>query len=108
MLFFCTTETKRRSSIGWAGKANLTGNVLPALTVVRRPLRVLTGSVSTGASAVTTSGRAVVLRSATVVGGRVGRSVGSAGGGGGRVGTRATGGLAVVGSGFFRHTSFHL
>lgn len=95
------------------GKANLTGNILPALTVVKTPLWVLTGSVtaalvSTGASVVTTSGRAVVLRSTTVVGGRVGRNVGSAGGGGGRVGTRATGVLAMVGTGFFRHTSFHL
>lgn len=102
------------SSIGWVGKANLTGNILPALTVVKRPLWVLTGSVtavvvSTGASVVTTSGRAVVLRSTTVVGaGRVGRSVGSGGGGGGTIGTRATGVVATVGTGFFRHTSFHL
>lgn len=97
------------------GKANLTGNILPALTVVKRPLWVLTGSVtaavvSTGVSVVTTSGsRAVVLRSTTVVAaGRVGRNVGSGGGGGGTVGTRATGVVATVGTGFFRHTSFHL
>lgn len=98
--------------LGWR-EANLTGNILPALTVVKRPLWVLTGSVtaavvSTGASVVTTSGRAVVLRSTTVVGGMVGRNVGSAGGGGGKVGTRATGVVATVGTGFFRHTSFHL
>lgn len=106
---------KKNTEQHWlGGKANLTGNNLPvstALTVVKRPLWVLTGSVTgavvcTGATVVTTSGTMVVLRSTTVVAGRVGCTIGSSGGG--KVGTSSTGLAGTVGSGFFGHGPFHL
>lgn len=113
------SETNRpdleRTEEHWLGwKANLTGNILPvstALTVVKKPLWVLTGSVmgavvSTGAPVVTNTGMMVVVSGATVVAGRVGCTVGS--GSGGRVGTSTTGVVGTVGSDFVGHGPFSL
>lgn len=74
-------------------KANLTGNILPVgtgLTVVMKPLWVLTGSVTgvvvfPGGTVVTNTGITAVT-GATVLAGRVGRIVGS-----GSAGARTTG-----------------
>lgn len=98
--------------LGW--KANLTGNILPVstgLTVVMKPLWVLTSSVtgavvSTGSTVVTTTGRMVVT-GATVVSGRVGCTVGS-GRVGGTVGRCTTGAVGSVGSDFVGHGPFNL
>lgn len=102
--------------MGW--KANLTGNILPvstALTVVKKPLWVLTGSVtgavvSTGATVVTNTGMMVVVSGATVVAGRVGCTVGCTvgSGSGGGVGTSTTGAVGTVGSDFVGHGPFSL
>ncbi len=94
-------------------KANLTGNILPvstALTVVVKPLWVLTGSVteavvSRGATVVTNTGM-VVVRGAIVVAGRVGSTVGS--GRAGRVGRCTTGVVGTVGSDFAGQGPFSL
>lgn len=101
-------------SIGWVGKQNLTGNILPVstgLTVVMKPLWVLTGSVtgavvSTGGTVVTTTGR-MVVDGAAVVAGSAGGTVGSGrvGGTGGRC---TTGVVGTVGSDFVEHGPFNL
>lgn len=94
--------------MGLCWEANLTGNVLPGLTVVMRPLWVLTGSVtaavvSTGAPVVTTTIGVMVVGGATVVAGRVGSTVasGRAGGAVERCTTGVVGGVGTVGHGPF-------
>lgn len=100
---------------GLGCKANLTGNILPvsiALMVVKKPLWVLTGSVtgavvSTGTTVVTTAGMLVVVSGATVAAGSVGCMVGS--GSGGRVGGRSTTGVVGTAvSDFVGHGPFSL
>lgn len=100
--------------MGW--KANLTGNILPVstgLTVLMKPLWVLTGSI-TGAAVVSTGGGTVVtdtggtvVSGAAVVTGRLGSSVGS-----GRVartvGRCTMGVVGTVGSDFVGHGPFTL
>lgn len=105
-------ESIEENWLGW--KANPTGNILPVstgLTVVMKPLWVLTGSVteagvSTGASVVTTTGMMDVT-GATVVAGRVAGTVGS-GRVGGTVGRYTTGVVGTVGSDSVGHGPFSL
>lgn len=95
-------------------KSNLTGNILPVftgLTVVMKPLWVLTGSVtgavvSTGGSVVTTTG-ATVVSGATVVDGRAGGTVDS-GRVGWTVGRCTTGVVGTVGFDFVGHGPLNL
>lgn len=103
---------------GW--KANLTRNILPVspgLTVVMKPLWVLTGSVtgavvSTGSTVVFTTGM-VVVTGGFVVAGRVGSAVGwyatvVAGRVGRVVGRCTTGVVSTVGSGIVGQGPFNL